>query len=75
MSDLLTYAEIEAAYAGQWVLVDDPDLDENNVVLRGRVLWHSSDRDEVYSKARELRPRRAAILFTGTIPAGAAVEL
>ena len=44
-------------------------------VRRGRVRWHSKDRDEVYRKAVELRPGRFAILYTGRIPEDSAVAL
>jgi hypothetical protein len=39
------------------------------------VLWHSKDRDEVYRKARELRPEHGAILYVGELPDDAAVVL
>jgi len=44
-------------------------------VLAGEVLWHTKDRDELYRKARELRPPESAILFFGQIPDGVAVIL
>jgi len=39
------------------------------------VCWHSKDRDEVYRKAVELRPRRFAVLYTGKMPKDTAVVL
>jgi hypothetical protein len=75
MGDVLTLEEIEARFASEWVLVADPELTDALVVVRGRVVWHSRDRDEVYRKARELRPRHSAILYTGTLPDEAAVVL
>ncbi len=68
MSELLTMQEIESRFNSEWVLVEDPLLDEQLRVLRGRVVWHSKDRDEVYQKALELRPKRPAFLYTGVIP-------
>lgn len=56
------------------MLVGDPETDEHLEVQRGRVLWHSKDRDEVYRKAieygRSKSPvwRRFAILYTGQMP-------
>jgi hypothetical protein len=32
------------------------------------VLWHSKDRNETYRKARELKPKHSAIIYTGEIP-------
>lgn len=75
MSQLLTMAEIEAAYASEWVLVEDPQTDESLEILSGTVLCHSKDRDEVYREAVKRRPRRFAMLYTGTIPEHAAIVL
>ena len=75
MDEVLTLDQIEARFPSQWVLVADPDLAESLAVVKGKVLWHSPNRDEVYRKARELRPRHSAILYTGTLPDEAAVVL
>lgn len=62
MSEVLTIDEIRARHDGEWVLVGDPVQDEKLKVLAGTVLAHSKDRDEVYARAIELRPRRSATL-------------
>jgi hypothetical protein len=38
-------------------------------------LCHSKDRDEVYRQAMAMRPKRFAVLYTGTIPEGTAIVL
>ena len=75
MCEVLTMAEIEERYDGEWVLVGDPDLDDALRVKSGEVLCHSTDRDEVYRKAVELRPKHAAFLYLGSIPDGTVVVL
>ena len=75
MSDILTLAEIEAQFESEWVLVEDPQTNEALEVQSGNVLWHSKDRDEVYRKAIELRPKRCAVLYTGTIPKDTVIVL
>ncbi len=75
MRRVLTVAEIEATYDSEWVLVEEPQVDESLDVLSGAVLCHSKDRDEVYRKAVELRPKRFAMLYTGKIPEDAAIVL
>ena len=75
MTEILTRAEIEARFDSEWVLIEDPALGANLEVIRGRVIWHSKDRDEVYQKALELRPEHPAFLYTGKMPAGTAVIL
>jgi hypothetical protein len=75
MSDILTIAQIEAQFESEWVLVEDPQTDEALEVQSGKVRWHSKDRDEVYRKAVELRPKRFAMLYTGRMPEDTAVVL
>lgn len=75
MNEVMSLAEILARFESEWVLLEDPETTETLEVKSGKVLWHSKDRDEVYRKARELRPKRSAILYTGTLPEGMAVVL
>jgi hypothetical protein len=75
MGDVLTLAEIEARFPAEWVLVEDPQTDEGLQLQGGKVLHHSKDRDEVYRKAVELRPRRFAVVYTAPLPEGTAVIL
>ena len=75
MSEVLTIEEIKSRYDSEWILVENPKLDEHLNVLSGRVLSHSKDRDEVYQKAVELRPKHSAVLYTGRIPEGTVVVL
>ena len=67
--------EIQARFDGEWVLVEDPQTDEALDVRSGRVRYHSKDRDEVYRKAIDLRPRRFAVVYTGQMSKDAAVVL
>ena len=75
MDEVLTLEQIEARFPSEWVLVADPELTDSLVVVKGRVLCHSANRDDVYRKARELQPTHSAILYTGTLPDEAAVVL
>lgn len=68
MSEVMSLVEIQARFESEWILLEDPETTESLEVKGGRVLWHSKDRDEVYRKARELRPRHSAILYTGGLP-------
>ena len=73
--ETLTLSEIERRFDAEWVLLGDPDTAENLEVRGGTVLFHSKDRDEVYRKAREIRPERSAILYLGRMAPDAAVIL
>ena len=75
MDDILTLAEMESRFVAEWVLVEEPQLNAALEVHGGLVRYHSKDRDEVYRKAVEFRPRRFAVLYTGEIPKDAAVVL
>ena len=61
--EVLSRADIESRFPSEWVLVGDPELDEHLRVVRGTILWHSKDRDEVDWKDMELRPRHSASFY------------
>jgi hypothetical protein len=67
MDKVLTIAEIESQFESEWVLVGDPQTDESLEVQSGKVLYHSKD--------VEVRPKRFAMLYTGTIPQGTEIVL
>jgi hypothetical protein len=75
MDKVLTAAQIEEQFKAEWVLVEDPKTNEALEVQSGKVRWHSKDRDEVYRKAVELRPKRFAMLYTGGMPEETAIVL
>ena len=75
MGEMLSLAEIYSRFDAEWVLLDEPQTTENLDIQSGRVLFHSKDRDEVYRKAIELRPKRFAMLFTGSMPKNTAIVL
>lgn len=75
MNEVMSLAEIQARFLSEWILLEDPETSESLEVKGGKVLWHSKDRDEVYRKARELRPKHSAILYTGKLPQGSVVVL
>jgi hypothetical protein len=71
----LSLQEIIASFRSEWVLMEDPQVDSHQRLTGGKVLFHSKDRDETYRKAAELRPKRFAVYYTGTIADDAAVVL
>ncbi len=75
MDKLMTIDEIEAQFDSEWVLVEDPQTNDALEVQSGRVRYHSKDRDEVYRQAIALRPKRFAVLYTGSIPEDTAIVL
>lgn len=75
MDEVLSRPDIEDRYRSEWVLIADPEVDENLEVVRGKVACHSKDRDEVDRKAIELRLKHSAFLYTGRIPEDVAIIL
>jgi hypothetical protein len=74
-SEVMTLAEIEKQYDREWVLLEDPYLDEKKQVAGGKLLFHSKNRDEVDQVALKLRPKHSAFLFTGPMPDNIAINL
>jgi hypothetical protein len=75
MNDILSFSEINEQFVSEWVLIGDPETDNDLNIKKGKILWHSKDRDEVYRKAREIHPAHSAIMFTGNLPDNVAVIL
>jgi hypothetical protein len=75
MDEVLTITEIEAKFDSEWVLIENPSTDERLEIGSGTVRWHGKDREEVYRRAVQLRPKRFAIVYTGTMPEDTAIAL
>ena len=69
MDEYLTMAEIKERYDGEWVIIDQPELDGNRDVSGGKLVFHSKDRLEVDRKSLELRLHYSAVLYIGRITA------
>lgn len=68
MDEVLTVEEMERRYDSEWLLIDEPETDPQRGLIRGKVVFHSKDRDEVYRQALADRRKRMAFWFTGSIP-------
>jgi hypothetical protein len=75
MEKEMTVKEMKSQFEGEWILVEEPETNEALEVVRGKVLCHGKDRDEVYRHAVVLRPKRSAILYTGEMPEDTAIVL
>jgi hypothetical protein len=65
IGERLSIEEINRRFEGQWVLLEDPEIAEDEEVLSGRLLFHTEDRDELDERVLDLRPRHSAIFFVG----------
>src|SRR5436190_1924251 len=52
----MTTNEIENQFPDEWVLVGEPQTNDKLEVMKGIVLHHSKDRDEIYRRAVVLPP-------------------
>ena len=62
---VLTMAEIERLYDGEWVLIIEPSVDEAGAVTGGRVFAHDATGDEVFASKLPDHVHDAAVLFIG----------
>jgi secreted Zn-dependent insulinase-like peptidase len=63
--------EIEQQFDSEWVLIDKPETNEVQQVLRGEVVFHSKDRKAIHERVMQMpRPRRIAVLYIGEPPPG-----
>ena len=72
-AEIMTYAEMAAAFDGEWVLIGEPELTPMNEVVRGAVLAHDEDRIAVYEALWRLQeagraPREFAVHRLGALP-------
>lgn len=65
MNEVLTRAEMEARFDGEWVLIANPEMDENREVAKGLVISHSPDREVVDSQEVDPQIRHWASLYFG----------
>lgn len=80
MREDLKISEIRQKFDGNWVVVEVTKVDRHNNPLRGCVLFHGKDEQEVYSqgpKYREAHPEADLFYFYAgnVIPEGIGVML
>jgi len=72
---IMSLEEIFSLYPDEWVLIVNPELDEELNVIRGEVLAHATEQDEIYSKLSLRNGKSVAIEYTGSIHDNIAVML
>ena len=68
MDKVMSWQEIEEAFDGEWVLIEDPETTELLEIIRGKVIFHSKERSDVHGKLLELRPIHSAVMYVGEPP-------
>src|SRR5437588_276401 len=65
--EMLTVDQIKSRYKSEWVLLKDPVLAKGPRLIKGEVVAHSKDRDEIDRVAMRLKLKSSAFLFTGQV--------
>jgi hypothetical protein len=65
MKKIFKVKELESLYSGEWVLLVNPKHIERLERLRGELVFHSKDRNEVYKEARKRKDAHTAIFYVG----------
>lgn len=63
---ILNLSEIYQKYPNQWVLIVEPELDEDLEVIQGEVIASSPDRDGLYAQLPLRKGKSCAIEYTGS---------
>ncbi|HAT15548.1 MAG TPA: hypothetical protein DCS91_19975 [Microcoleaceae bacterium UBA11344] len=67
--EILTAAEIRDRYPSEWVLIAYPESDDLWNVIRGEVLAHSPEREEIDQALTKFKDIQSiSIEYTGPIP-------
>ena len=70
MCEVMTWQEIESEFDSEWVLIEDPELTSALKVIKGKVVFHSKDQNEVYRKMGEFTKLNHAVRYIGELPKG-----
>ncbi len=68
MNQVMSLSEANREFDAEWVLFTDAEVDDQFEVVKGMVLWHGPDRDEMHRKLIDLQPKNAPTHFTGRVP-------
>lgn len=71
----MKWKEIVKSFKDEWVLIDVKEVNEDFNLKEGDVIAHAKDKEQIYRKLLELRPRNFSIEYTGKIPEDLAVVL
>ena len=71
----MKWKDIKKEFKDQWVLIEVEKVDESFNVVEGEVLAHSKDKDEVYQKLLQIRPKEFSIEYTGVVPEDLAIVM
>lgn len=71
----MKWEDIKKNFRDQWVLIEVDKVDKSFNLLEGKVLAHSKDKDEIYQKLLQIKPKEFSIEYTGEVPEDLAVVM
>ncbi len=75
MAEILTWEEITQKFYGEWLLIVQAELDDTLGVIRGQVIAHSPNQDDIYNSLHLRQGRDASIEYVGDVPSDLAFIL
>ena len=67
MSEIVPIKELEKRYQDEWILVEVVEENEFQEPIKGKLIAHSKDRDELYERMKEAIGD-ISLFFAGDIP-------
>ena len=61
-------ASLKRRYPKEWLLLTDVTADELTHPVKGKLLMHSNNRDDIYDRLSRVRAKSACVTYTGKIP-------
>lgn len=71
----MTFAEIERNYHGEWVLIAHIKTDEDLQILEGKVIAHSTNKEDIYQALESIPEQPLAIEYISEVPEDIALIL
>jgi hypothetical protein len=68
MSEIMTFEEIKLHYDGEWVLIAYTETDEDLQVVKGKVIAHSANKEDIYQALESATDQPLAIEYMGQVP-------
>jgi hypothetical protein len=75
MVEILTIEQMYEHYRNEWLLIAFTEIDDDFNVLKGEVLAHSPERDDIYAAFDRREGKSVAVEYTGEVPADLAYLL
>lgn len=68
MSEVITFEEMQHRYDGQWLLIAPIEVDEELQVVKGEVLAHSPNQEDIQQALLSVSDQPLAIEYVGQLP-------